>query len=1139
MSITIKGIVRKTAASLTMAATVLSLAGFAAMPIAAQAVAPADYGLLEGDTISASGSSDPDIYIVNEHGYKRLFVNPAIFTLYGHLSWAGVKSVAPATRDAFGTSGLFRVNGDTKVYGLDVISEDVANLRWVNTSGAQAVIDDPNFFKKVFVINEAEKALYGMGADYTSVLQVPVYSRGGGAVSGPIGASLSSDNPASGTLVQGQASADLAHFTFSGNGSVTNIVLDRLGVSADATLTNVYLYDGSKRLTDSATVSSGKITFNDSQGLFQVSGSKTISVKSDILSTATGETIGVRLSSYTPSSASVIVTSLSGNLHSIATATLATVVLAADASTTPSANTALDPADDIVIFQNTATVGVRYVWLKSLQFRVIGSVNVGDLQNFRLYADGVQVGSAQSQTDANGYVVFDVSGSPKKLETGGRVLKVLANVVGGSNKNFTVSIRQAPDISTSDSQYNAGVLATQTGSFPAEAGQQTISQGTLTITKKTDSPAGDVVKDASGVVLARFEFKANGERLKVENLRVSNTSSPDQFALRNGALFADGVQIGSTQTIWEDSSPVASSAAAYTEFSLGSSLIVEPGHPKIVEIRADIFDASGTNNVAANATITANLVVGSSNVQRLVSLNYFNSAATVGNQVTVKTGSFSAAKYTGYANQSVVTPKTLLKLGHYTLTAASSENINVNTLVLDLDGTNDGSVASKTTDVFLKVYSDSGSLLYTSPAKATVSSTASSSYSVNLTIPVNKTYQVEVWGNLDTVALTSKTLITHLLASGVTANSSTATSTSEVVGQTITTQSGALNVQTASYPAAALRVGGTTASTYAFGLQPQYDDFTLDEVYVDIASDSLGVGMASSSGAVATLILKDGASLNASTVLTLSGTLASASFTGLNYSLPQARGTKTLTVDVQFAGVGIGGNDTGGNVTVRLDGLKYRSSGGTITQTYGRAPATNTGNANLVHKAYPVFANLSLPTSVMAAGENTLAKVSASSVGGTVGLYRIVWTVAVSAGPQIASASNFKLLEDGIDVTSSLGSFATASYNFNKATGGTGQVAYTFTAERPISSAKVYELVGTVSGTLAANNTISTKIANPKTTVASAVTDDAVDVAGTLGATSASVVWTDQSSATHSLTSTDWMNDFLIKTINVSQVLTK
>ncbi len=202
MSITIKGVAQRTLATLTMATTVLGLAGFAALtPVTALAVAPADYGLHEGDTISASGSNDPDIYIVNDWGYKRLFVNPAIFTLYGHLSWAGVKAVSPATRDAFGTSGLFRncETGDQKVYGLDVISEDVANLRWINTSGAQAVLDDPQFFLKVFCINTNEQNLYGVGADYTSVLQVPVYTRGGGTSSTPTPMPTAGFNPNGGT----------------------------------------------------------------------------------------------------------------------------------------------------------------------------------------------------------------------------------------------------------------------------------------------------------------------------------------------------------------------------------------------------------------------------------------------------------------------------------------------------------------------------------------------------------------------------------------------------------------------------------------------------------------------------------------------------------------------------------------------------------------------------------------------------------------------------------------------------------------------------------------------------------------------------------------------------------------------------
>ncbi|KKR13761.1 MAG: hypothetical protein UT43_C0035G0009 [Parcubacteria group bacterium GW2011_GWC1_39_29] len=73
-------------ATLTAVATILSLSGFAVLaPLGTSAAVPSDYGLTEGNTISAAGSSDPDVYIVNDWGYKRLFLNPVIFGMYAHL----------------------------------------------------------------------------------------------------------------------------------------------------------------------------------------------------------------------------------------------------------------------------------------------------------------------------------------------------------------------------------------------------------------------------------------------------------------------------------------------------------------------------------------------------------------------------------------------------------------------------------------------------------------------------------------------------------------------------------------------------------------------------------------------------------------------------------------------------------------------------------------------------------------------------------------------------------------------------------------------------------------------------------------------------------------------------------------------
>ena len=160
-----------------------------ATPASRGVVSLSAVSLKDGDVISAAGSDDPDVYIVNPHGYKRLFLNPAIFGFYGHLGgFASVKGATSATRDVFVTSGLFRncETEDVKVYGVETTGEDTGMLHWVNTTGEQAVADDPDFFKKVFCINTNEFNWYPQGADYISVNQIPDYARGSLSVSSSV-----------------------------------------------------------------------------------------------------------------------------------------------------------------------------------------------------------------------------------------------------------------------------------------------------------------------------------------------------------------------------------------------------------------------------------------------------------------------------------------------------------------------------------------------------------------------------------------------------------------------------------------------------------------------------------------------------------------------------------------------------------------------------------------------------------------------------------------------------------------------------------------------------------------------------------------------------------------------------------------
>lgn len=148
--------------------------------IQAVTATPAAYGLLEGDVISSfSIDGDPDVFIINDHGYKRLFLNPAIFGFYGHLGFSKVKTVAPSVKNAFITSGLFRncEANDTKVYAIEIIGEDGGALHHLNISGTAAIAEDSDFNNKIFCINNDEDRWYTKASAFTSLVQVPKYAR--------------------------------------------------------------------------------------------------------------------------------------------------------------------------------------------------------------------------------------------------------------------------------------------------------------------------------------------------------------------------------------------------------------------------------------------------------------------------------------------------------------------------------------------------------------------------------------------------------------------------------------------------------------------------------------------------------------------------------------------------------------------------------------------------------------------------------------------------------------------------------------------------------------------------------------------------------------------------------------------------
>jgi peptidoglycan hydrolase-like protein with peptidoglycan-binding domain len=277
---------------------------------------------------------------------------------------------------------------------------------------------------------------------------------------------LAATSPSGTVLVTGQGIGDLGEFAFTNPSSapitVTGLTFNRIGVSNDQTINNVYLYNNATRLTDSAGISNSQFSFTNAGGLFTVQPGATyvVAVRADIASGTSGQQIGVSLTNVAASGSlnSATTFPINSGFQMISQATLATVDF--NSTTLPSGSTSISPQAAYPIWQNTVNVSTNPVWLKSMRFTNLGSIDATAVTNLMLYVDGAQVGSTVISLGADRSVTFDLSANPLKLSTQSHVIKVLGDVVGGANRTIQLSLQRSSDAMIVDSQLNQPILPT-------------------------------------------------------------------------------------------------------------------------------------------------------------------------------------------------------------------------------------------------------------------------------------------------------------------------------------------------------------------------------------------------------------------------------------------------------------------------------------------------------------------------------------------------------------------------------------------------------------------------------------------------------------------------------------------------------
>ena len=997
------------------------------------------------------------------------------------------------------------VNSATQAHLSGTLINKNGTVYLVGAGGLLGIPDTATFyswgysFKNVVPSNAADATMNVTGVMATRVPSLDQFNPtalapgnpGNPVVNGSVSASLASDTPAAGTLVSSssatngsQTGADIAHFAFSGTGTVTQVMVKRIGVSADTSINNVYLYMGNNRITDAGTFSQGMVTFSNSNGLFTVNGSAEVSVRVDVGTNISGQTIGAQLASYTVANGAPMSTTISGNVFTLATVTnLATVKLSVTSGNTTITGAGANGGTNGTInagtmnanlWGTTVTVGQRTVKMQYIQFKQIGSISASAIQNLKLMVDGSQVGSTASITNSGAntnVVIFDLTGAPVSLNTGSHTIELHGDVVTGTSYNYNFTLQTSTDALFWDTSYGVNVPLTYSGGssiFQLTPGTTTVNSGTISVQSDPTFTATQFVKNASQVTLGQWTMKAYGEDVKVQNLAVvlhylqSNGSGVASTTLTSGdgfnnlAVYVNGGQVGASVNALNPT--LSSGTAATSTFGTTNLFTVPAGTTVTVAIKGDSVLSSTGNSSFVNS-VRADLNTPQNSLQGVTSftLSPTGAAGTTYSGIALTTGTSTAtiSKNTAYANQSVGPNQTRQKIGSFVIQASNADGVRVSSLSVALSSSTpaSGNVFTGTTPTGL------ANLILVTPdfpnGTTPVSPSASNSFSVNFTVAANQTATVDVYADVSNV---SGNVIATMSGSGIgTGSSQAVTLSGSGIGQTITIGSGTLGTTPTldgSSPVATFVIAGAQNQAAAtFNFVATTGSLTIQQLDFEVVSSS-GTPVAVTSVSVGTPTI-NGVAQTGGSISNVPMNGATSTVTGLNIVVPTSYGGVNVPVTMDLSNVGVGGIASNQIYTLDLTHVKF-ISGGTTTDNYYMVPSNS---FNLVGSAPTVTlaaapAGTKLTAATVIIGQVTVSANAAGNV--------VLDNLPVSLSANNASVTvNTILAVDSVTGVTANGSSVNGAINTN----GTATSTIAFTTDNNIAAgtSKTYNIEVTVS----------------------------------------------------------------------------
>ncbi len=534
--------------------------------------------------------------------------------------------------------------------------------------------------------------------------------------------SLASTNPAAGSLISSANSGSArvpvlaVNFTAGNSGAVTlsGVSFQKTGVLSDSAISGAYLTQNGQVVAQYNSLNSGLLSFSGLNLSIPAGQTVTLTLAIDVAGgLSAGNTTGFALPAASDVTAfdsnNTAVTAngsfpLNGNVFTVTSVTNPALATVSIASSSIGTQVTAGTQGNIVGAWNF-TVGNSPVWLQNLNFHVIGSANVANLQNVKLLVNGTQVGQTLSSIPANGMADFSAAAGSAKLQTGSNNVQVVADVMGSPSYNFQFEILNGYDVLAVDSQYNVPVSVTNTGGVGTQVG---IMQGQITVNQDANTPTGNIAKGQSGVVLAKYDIYAAGEPVKVKfldfNIQLAGASTSQTLAndIQNVSITDDaGNQVGTTinqppsanscsaavaasgyNTTGAGNSTITSSTVTYADcFGTSASpinYIIPANTTRVLSLKADI------QSNASFSTITANLSGDTNNLQGMTSSQTGSTSGVSGVALTMVNSSLAVSQNNALGTQNVSAGTTGIKIGSYAFSASSAEGVNVNTVSVQL-----------------------------------------------------------------------------------------------------------------------------------------------------------------------------------------------------------------------------------------------------------------------------------------------------------------------------------------------------------------------------------------------------------------------------------------------------------------------